>query len=79
MEINKIKEVVRENNQFKIKLKSLMEENDELREKIEHTESQNNSLIRNHSKVLSDFTTKISILEVNSTQFKDRIFINLIF
>jgi hypothetical protein len=64
VEINKIKEVMRENTQLKIKLKSMMEENDELREKIEHSETQNNSLIRNHSKVISEFTTKISILEV---------------
>jgi len=64
VEISKMKEVIRENNQLKIKLKSLMEENDEIREKLEHSETQNNSLIRNHSRVLSEFTTKISILEV---------------
>jgi hypothetical protein len=65
MEINRIKEVIRENNQLRIKVKSLIEENDELREKLEHTETQNNSLVRNHSKALSDFTTKISVLEVS--------------
>lgn len=61
----KIKEVIRENNQLKIKCKSLIEENEELREKIEHVESHNNSLMRNHSKTMSDYTTKISVLEVN--------------
>lgn len=64
VEINKVKDIIRENNQFKIKIKSLLEENDELREKLEHDESHNNALVRNHSKVLSDYTTKISILEV---------------
>lgn len=63
VEIGRMKEVIRENNQYKIKVKALLEENDELREKIEHIEAQNNSLVRNHSKVLSDFTSKISILE----------------
>jgi hypothetical protein len=63
-EISRIKEVIRENNQYKVKVKALIDENDELREKIEHTETQNNALIRNHSKSVSDYTTKISILEV---------------
>jgi hypothetical protein len=64
VEISKMKEVIRENNQLKIKLKSMMEENEEIREKVEYAETQNNSLIRNQAKVLSEFTTKISILEV---------------
>jgi hypothetical protein len=63
-EINRVKEVVRENNQLKIKVKSLLEENEELREKLEHSEMHNNLLIRNHSKSLSDYATKISVLEV---------------
>ena len=70
VEVCKMKEVIRENSQLKIKLKALMDENDELRETIEHTETQNNSLIRNHSKLLSDYTTKISILEVNCLKYK---------
>lgn len=68
-DINKIKEVIRENNQFRIKVKSLIEENEELREKLEHVESHNSLLIRNHSKVLSDQTTKISVLEVKILLF----------
>ncbi len=64
-EINRVKEVVRENNQLKIKVKSLLEENEELRENLEHSEMHNNLLIRNHSKSLSDYTTKISVLEVS--------------
>ena len=64
IEISRIKEVIRENNQLRIRVKSLIDENDEIREKVEHTEAQNNSLVRNHSKVLSEFTTKISVLEV---------------
>jgi hypothetical protein len=72
VEIGKMKEVIRENNQFKIKVKALMEENDELREKIEHIEAQNNSLVRNHSKVLSDFTSKISILESEKESLKQQ-------
>ena len=63
-EINRIKEVIRENNQLRIKVKSLIEENDEIREKIEHIEAHNSSLVRNHSKALSDYTTKVSVLEV---------------
>ena len=65
-EINRIKEVIRENNQLRIKVKSLIEENEEIREKIEHLETHNNALIRNHSKALSDYTTKVSVLEVIS-------------
>jgi len=64
VELNKVKDIIRENNQFKIKVKSLLEENDELREKLEHNESHNNAMVRNHSKILSDYSTKISILEV---------------
>lgn len=66
----KIKEVIRENNQFKIKIKSLVEENEELRERLDHIESHNNSLIRNHSKLISDLSTKISVLEVILRKFK---------
>ena len=65
-EANKIKDVIRENNQLKIKLKSLIEENDEIRQKIDHLESHNSSLVRNQSKSTSDYTTKISVLEVIS-------------
>lgn len=61
----KIKEVVRENNQYKIKISSLVEENEELREKIDHIETHNNSFMRNHSKLISDLSTKISVLEVS--------------
>lgn len=66
VEINRMKEVVRESNQLKVKVRTFIEENDELREKIEHIDSQNASLIRNHSKALSEYTTKIAILEVIS-------------
>ena len=77
MEINRIKEVIRENNQLRIKVKSLIEENDELREKLEHTETQNNSLVRNHSKSLSDFTTKISVLEVSWFHYLRKLILDL--
>lgn len=65
----KIKEVIRENNQFRIKIKSLVDENEELREKLSHTESHNNSLVRSHSKLISDLSTKLSVLEVQSKIF----------
>ncbi|CAF0714870.1 unnamed protein product [Brachionus calyciflorus] len=68
----KIKEVIRENNQHKIKIKSLVEENEELREKIEHIESHNNSLMRNHSKLISDLSTKISVLESEKDSLKQQ-------
>ncbi len=64
-EIAKIKDVIRENNQYKIKVKSLIEENEELREKIDNLETHNNALIRNQSKIVSDYTTKIAMLEVS--------------
>lgn len=64
-EINKIKEALRENNQLRVRVKALIEENDELREKIERAESHNNLLVRNHSKALSDFSSRISVLEVH--------------
>ena len=64
IDISKMKEVIRENNQLKIKLRSVLEENEEVRERVDHAETQNNSIVRNHSKVTSDFSTKISILEV---------------
>lgn len=67
-DINKIKEALRENNQLKIRVKALIEENEELREKVERAESHNNLLVRNHSKSLSDYTTRISVLEVNITK-----------
>jgi uncharacterized protein (DUF3084 family) len=63
-EMAKIKEVLRENNQYKIKVKSLLEENDELREKLEHLETHNNALIRNQSKIVSEYSTKVSMLDV---------------
>ncbi len=63
-ELNRVKEVIRENNQLKIKVKSLIEENEEIREKLEHSELHNNLLVRNQSKSLSDYETKISVLEV---------------
>jgi hypothetical protein len=64
-EINKIREVIRENNQLRIRVKALIEENEEIRAKTDHMESHNNLLTRNQSKSLSDYSTKISILEVN--------------
>jgi hypothetical protein len=63
-EMNKIKDVIRENNQLKIKVKGLLDENDELREKLDHLDSHNNSLVRNQSKTVTDYSTKISALEV---------------
>ncbi len=71
-EVNKVKDIIRENNQFKIKIKSLLEENDELREKLEHDETHNNALLRNHSKIVSDLTTKISILESEKESLKQQ-------
>ena len=71
-EISKIKDVIRENSQLKIKVKSLMEENDELREKIEHLEMHNNSLVRNHSKLVSEFTSKVSVLEADKESLKQQ-------
>lgn len=65
VEANKIKEVLKENNNMKVKLKALIEENDELRQKLEHAEVHQSSLIRNNSKVSSDLTAKISLLEVS--------------
>lgn len=69
-ELCKVKEVIRENNQFKIKVKSLLEENEELREKLEHNETHNSALSRNHAKILSDYSTKISILEVKFLELR---------
>jgi septal ring factor EnvC (AmiA/AmiB activator) len=63
-EINKIKEVIRENNQLRLKMNSFIEENEELREQLEHSQTHNNSLILNHSKEFAQFTTKLSILQV---------------
>lgn len=63
-EINKIKEAMRENNQLKIRVKALNEENEELREKLDRAESNNNLLMRNHSKFLTENSTKHSVLEV---------------
>lgn len=63
-EANKIKEVLKENNHFKIKVKSLLEENDELREKLEQKESHQNALMRSNSKALSEYSAKIAALEV---------------
>lgn len=63
-EINKIKEAMRENNQLKIRVKALNEENEELREKLDRAESNNNLLMRNHSKLLTENSTKHSVLEV---------------
>lgn len=65
VEANKIKEILKENGGLKIKLKALIEENEELREKLEHHESHQNSIVRNNSKVVSDLTAKISMLEVS--------------
>lgn len=69
-DINKIKEVLRENNQLKIKVKALIEENEELREKVERAESHNNLLVRNQSKALSDYSTRVSVLEVFKINFE---------
>lgn len=63
-DISKIKDVIRENNQLKIKVRSLIEENDEVRTKIDQLEVHNNSLVRNQSKLVSEYSTKISVLEV---------------
>lgn len=63
-DINKIKDAIRENNQLKIKVTSFSEENEELREKLERAESQNSVLLRSHSKALSEYSTRISVLEV---------------
>ena len=67
-EATKIKEILKENGGLKVKLKALIEENEELREKFEHHESHQNSIVRNNSKVVSDLTAKISMLEVNFTK-----------
>jgi hypothetical protein len=64
-EINRIKELIRENNQLKVKVNALSEENDEVREKLAYAESNNNALTRSHSKSVSDYSTKISVLEVS--------------
>jgi hypothetical protein len=64
-EIGRIKELIRENNQLKVKVNALSEENDEVREKLERAETNNNALTRNHSKSMSDYSTKISVLEVS--------------
>ena len=53
-------------------MNTLLEENDELREKLEHDETHNNALIRNHSKIVSDLTTKISILESEKESLKQQ-------
>ena len=50
---------------MKVRVKALIEENEELRQKLELTESHQNSLQRNNAKATSDYTTKISILEVS--------------
>lgn len=68
-DIDKIREALRENNQLSIKVKALIEENEEIREKLERAESQNNMITRNHSKTLSEYSTKISVLEVKFTIF----------
>lgn len=68
-DIDKIREALRENNQLSIKVKALVEENEEIREKLERAESQNNMITRNHSKTLSEYSTKISVLEVKFTIF----------
>jgi hypothetical protein len=68
-EVAKIKDVIRENNQLKIKVRSLIEENEETREKINNLETHNNALVRNQSKIVSDYTTKIAMLEVNFINF----------
>ena len=65
-DMNKMKEVIRDNNQLRIKSKALIEENEELRQKIDHLETHNNSLIRNHSKAVTEYTTKVSVLEVST-------------
>lgn len=64
-DINKIKDAIRENNQLKIKVTAFSEENEELREKLERAESQNSILVRSHSKALSEYSTRISLLEVH--------------
>jgi hypothetical protein len=66
-EAHKLREVLKENNQFKVKLKALIEENDELRIRIERIDSHQSSLIRGHAKTVTDLTSKMSLLEVNFT------------
>jgi hypothetical protein len=63
-EANKLKDILKESSGLKVKLKALIEENEDLREKIEHNEGHQNAIVRNNSKIVSDLTAKISMIEV---------------